>query len=387
MIVYAWARRTVGARAALVSGIILCLSARFLYLAGMVGMDSLLCACIVGALACGHVALAPVGALPRMSLGRWWWLASALCCGLGVMTKGPVALVLVLGPLLAWDWLDRRGARVKLGWWFAWVSIVLVVAAPWYGAITLRDPQATGTFFWLHNVLRYWAPFDHEKPGWFYLPGLVIGMVPWSLLLVPLVPYLWRRGRALVEAAPRRAGLFSLCVRVVLAVFLAVGMQARGLYSACLAVLGPGAWHFRDARFLSCALTRPISFIGAGALAVALLTASVLWLPQYHRKFGLGDDALRGARLPADTPVFCYPKRWDSVCFYLAREVPSFGPSDLRQMIALLRNAETLLFFKNDATFAQLLDALPAGMEFVPRTRLGCNVGIGLIRRKAARLR
>ena len=152
----------------------------------------------------------------------------------------------------------------------------------------------------------------------------------------------------------------------------------------CLAlVLGT----FVTSAFRRALLTTAKTLVGVGTLAVALLAGSLLWLPHYHRQFGLGGDALRGAALPADSPVICYPKCWDSVCFYLGREVPSFGPTELRQMIELLRKAETLLFFKNDVTFAQLLDALPAGLEFVPQARLGCNVNVGVIRRKAARLR
>src|SRR4051812_48866648 len=41
LITYAWSRRAVGPRAAFVGSVMLCLSARFLYLGGMVAMDSL----------------------------------------------------------------------------------------------------------------------------------------------------------------------------------------------------------------------------------------------------------------------------------------------------------------------------------------------------------
>ena len=234
VIVYAWARRTVerGQRWPAASFSV-CRRVSCIWPAWWAW--TVCCAPASSALAFGHIAQAPAGGWPRLSLGRWWWLASASCCGLGVMTKGPVAIVLVLGPLLAWHWLDRRGRSVTFRWWLAYLSVVLAVAAPWYVAIAAHDPQATGTFFWLHNVVRYWAPFDHEKPGWFYLPGLVIGMLPWSLLLIPLVPYLWRPGRRWTRRRPR-AGLFSARVRVVPAVFLAVGMQARPTFCLrCLA--------------------------------------------------------------------------------------------------------------------------------------------------------
>src|SRR5205823_1731212 len=100
-----------GHRAAVAGAVILCLSARFVYLGRMLTMDSLLCLWVMAALAAAHIAVC------EAKLRRRWWLLSALCCGLGLLTKGPVALVLVAVPVLAFQQLDRRTAR--LGWWWA----------------------------------------------------------------------------------------------------------------------------------------------------------------------------------------------------------------------------------------------------------------------------
>ena len=55
----------------------------------------------------GHLALA--------SGRRWGWgVLSAVLCGAGILTKGPVALVLVLPSLIALRWLDRTTAPMRL---------------------------------------------------------------------------------------------------------------------------------------------------------------------------------------------------------------------------------------------------------------------------------
>src|SRR5262249_39555429 len=102
LVTYFWGRRVAGARAGFWAGMMLSLSARFVYLGRLLTMNSLLCLCVVAALAAAHVALSG----PRL---RWrWWLLSAGSCGLGLLAKGPVALILVCVPVLLYRFLDPR---------------------------------------------------------------------------------------------------------------------------------------------------------------------------------------------------------------------------------------------------------------------------------------
>src|SRR5207302_6573145 len=101
LVTAAWGWRALGFWSGFVGGAILALSARFLYMAGMLSMDGLLTLWVVAALCAGHLAL--------RSGSRWIWCLSAGACGLGILTKGPVALALVLPPLVAITFMDRRG--------------------------------------------------------------------------------------------------------------------------------------------------------------------------------------------------------------------------------------------------------------------------------------
>ena len=116
-------------------------------------------------------------------LRRTWWLLSALACGLGVLTKGPVALVLVVGPLLAFRLLDRRCPPLTGAALAGYLATAAGVAAPWFVAVARTEPGFLGEFLWRQHVMRFLEPFDHQEPVWFFLPGLLLGLLPWTLLL------------------------------------------------------------------------------------------------------------------------------------------------------------------------------------------------------------
>src|SRR5207249_11895429 len=109
-----WGRRAFGARTALASALILALSARFIYLGRMLTMDPLLALWVTTALATAHAALS-AGAM------RWrWWLLSALASGLGLLTKGPVALALVLVPVALFH-------RATVRAWAAYLTVAVAL--------------------------------------------------------------------------------------------------------------------------------------------------------------------------------------------------------------------------------------------------------------------
>lgn len=215
LVTYGWGKRIVGARAAFAGALMLCLSARFVYWGRMLTMDTLLCLWVTAALAAAQAAVTG----PR--LRRGWWLLSAGCCGLGLLTKGPVALVLVAVPVAVYQLLDTRTNRPRWQAWLGYLVTALAVALPWYLAVMWQHPAFAGEFFWTHHVVRFLAPLDHQEPVWFFLPGLVLGMLPWSLLLVPLGRFL---GRHSWNTARRRSGALGF--------FLLAGLWCLVFFSA-----------------------------------------------------------------------------------------------------------------------------------------------------------
>src|SRR5205807_1861102 len=104
-------RRVIGTRPAFLAALVLVLTALFTQIGRIVLLDSLLTLFVTLALLLAHEAV-------RGRRLRWsWWIPSAICCGLGVLTKGPIALVLTAPPLATYVWLNRDKARLSLIVW------------------------------------------------------------------------------------------------------------------------------------------------------------------------------------------------------------------------------------------------------------------------------
>jgi dolichol-phosphate mannosyltransferase len=375
LLTYWWGRRVAGERAALCGALVLCLSAGFVYRQRMLNMDSLLCLWVTAALASAHVALT-AGSLLRQRC----WLLSAAACGLGLLTKGPVALVLIAMPLLLYSLLEPRCARPSWRDWSIFALIAVGLAAPWYIAVMMQVPDFAYTFFWRHHVERFVTPFDHEKPAWFYLPGLLAGMLPWTLLLPGFLRFLGRRSLRSAQRRPAALGFFLLSSLLCLIFFSVSGCKrpayilpampplalALGCYLHLLVPRVPpqaGAglqflWQWRSRGAGAATL---LVLTAAGAILVLagfkhLLRPSTIWIlsamtacgfalfckrrvswgvcaavtflvlafgvyylqPAYNRQFALRGSLHSRAVLAerGRLAIVCYPQRWDSVTFY-----------------------------------------------------------------------
>jgi dolichol-phosphate mannosyltransferase len=315
LVTYFWGWRTVGPRAALAGAAILCLSARFIYYGRMVTMDPVLTLWITGSLAAAHLALTRRYSA-NTSLNhplRWrWWVISAVACGLGILTKGPVALALTAVPVFAVQALDPRMPRPRLSAWLAYAMTSVGTALPWFVAVAQLQGGFAEYFFWQHNVLRFVAPFDHEGPPWYYLPGLVVGLLPWTLLLPGFVWFLCRRSVRTANRRPAALGFFVATFLWCLLFFSAAGCKrpayilpalppfalALGCYLA--AIVPARRWTttvgFFAARFSRLALRATVLVVMASAMIALAAIGTDLITPAFGLTM-LGFAALAGACL------------------------------------------------------------------------------------------
>jgi dolichol-phosphate mannosyltransferase len=202
--IYLFGRRVAGARAAFLAALALALMGGFIQCGRVLILDSLLTLCVTLALLTAYEAV-------RGGQVRWaWWLGSALCCALGVLTKGPVALVLLAPPVAAHVWLRRNATRLSLAHWATYGGLVVGLAAPAYAAIIHRDPHFAYRFFVDQHLVRFFRNEYHLRPVWYYVPVLLVGCLPWSVLLVPLTRFLFSRSPEVKAARPKALGFFLL---------------------------------------------------------------------------------------------------------------------------------------------------------------------------------
>ncbi|OZI64477.1 ArnT family glycosyltransferase [Bordetella genomosp. 11] len=153
--------------------------------------------------------------LARHTAGRGWGYAFFAGLAIGLLAKGPVAVVLVAGAIVPWLlWCrlfapaDARPAR-RLPW-IGGILLVAVLALPWYAAAELKTP----------GFLRYFILGEHfyrfVDPGWkgdmygsahdsaygaIWLQWLVASL-PWGILGLLALAWRCRRWTTVRERLP-----------------------------------------------------------------------------------------------------------------------------------------------------------------------------------------
>jgi hypothetical protein len=362
LLAYLLGRRSLGERSAFWGALLLALMPGFLGMGRLLLLDGVLALWVTVAL------LAAFEAARGPSLRRRWWAVSAAACGLGVLTKGPVILVLVAVPL----WLHRRltGAGAPLGWRarLAWVGLALAVALPWYVAVCLRAPDFAHYFLWEHNVLRFLAPFDHLEPVWYYVPPLLLGLMPGTLLLPAFLRFL---GTGNPEAAARRTPALGFVLLAGLWCVLFYSLSGSKLPTYILPafpLLALALGHFLAVS------PRPRLTRAAVALGLVVQFGGhylvVPWYASYRSPLPHWDEVARACG-EADTPLLCYPRHAHAVAFYLGREdMPSFRSKEVHRLCAKLKeHPRAVVLLTHRHSLRGLRQALPPELKVVRATR------------------
>jgi len=177
------------------------------------------------------VLLVLIGVLDAAYGKRRGWLLAGLGMGLGLLVKGPVVLLHVLPvTLLAPLWLDRQQRQ---GWlsWYGGVLISIAMAAVIALAWALPAAQAGGADYqqailWGQTVGRVAGSFAHAHPFWWYLPWLLVLLLPWYLF-----PGFWRQCAHRINSKQGKdfRFLLSWIVPVFVLLSLISGKQAKYL--------------------------------------------------------------------------------------------------------------------------------------------------------------
>jgi 4-amino-4-deoxy-L-arabinose transferase-like glycosyltransferase len=368
--VYGFGARLLGTRRGMLAGLALCFTTGFVLGGRYLILDSVWTLLLTLSLFSAHEAVRAPGF-------RWrWWVISAGSCGLAVLTKGPLALVLLAGPVLGFTWLDRRSARPTVLAWGVYLTVVLCLVAPWYAAVMLREPCFGHQFFVDQHLRRFFGEVYHSRPVWFYAPVLLAGCLPWSLLAVPV-------GRLLLSR-PARAdrppalGFFVLWASWVVLFF----SFSRGkLPTYVLPALPPIALllsGYLDRLLFRAVRTEarfpwqaPRPWLGVAVLAgvgIVVCMAQTL-IPTFARWRSVRDQMPAVVRMLEGAPAVAasYPQQWNTVAFYLGREsVPTVHMQSGRHVTDFLHEQpRVLLVVPHDADLDVCRRLLPPGRRIV----------------------
>jgi 4-amino-4-deoxy-L-arabinose transferase-like glycosyltransferase len=284
---YVAGRRLYGEAAGVISGLALATSLEYIVLARLAILDTMLIFFMTVATLWTFFAL-------RDGDRRAFWIA-VFAAALGVMVKGPVAIVLPVLTLIVWyACVGREHRAVLFGSirampWLAGTVVFLIVAGWWFGLQTaLHGGAFLAEYIGRSTFSRYVTPFENQPgPVYYYIPILLLGFFPYVAFLPKAIKEAWR--------ARTSDDIFLLCAAAVPFVFFSVAQTKLPNY---LAIIFPAlsilvgdlvgrAIERNDLRSLRGALIML-------PLALVLLTVAIVVYVQMQR---LGDVAQLAAPL------------------------------------------------------------------------------------------
>jgi 4-amino-4-deoxy-L-arabinose transferase-like glycosyltransferase len=164
----------------------------------------------------------------RPSHRRRYLLLMYAAAGLGVLTKGPLAVVLPAMAFVVYLAVQRRLRDIPRMYPLTGALIVLAIVAPWYLMVYAEHGwDYIRTFFIDENLGRYADTFgEQSRPFYFYGPVLLTELFPWSLFVPAALWVAWKTARRQAEShhsggatTPALARLLLSWVAVIVLVF------------------------------------------------------------------------------------------------------------------------------------------------------------------------
>jgi 4-amino-4-deoxy-L-arabinose transferase-like glycosyltransferase len=149
--------------------------------------------------------------------------------GVGVLAKGPAAVVLAGGAIAIWALTTSHWrAAIRLAHPLA-IAAFCAVALPWYALCAKRNPDFLHVFIFQHNFERYLTPlFQHQQPFWFFAPITILALLPWSAFLIASAQgtlRLWRE-----KSWKNSPGFFVACWAIFPIVFFSFSQSKLPSY-------------------------------------------------------------------------------------------------------------------------------------------------------------
>ncbi len=233
---YLLGRRMFGPRAGLLGAAILATTVSWPILGRVVLTDMLVSSLVFLALAFWWI-----GARQSQARAQGWaffafWTALAL----GVLAKGPVAVILVMGTLGAYVILSGEWGSLRKMRWLPGVIWATLLAAPWFFVVQSRNPEYFKAFWIDQNFGRFLgtlAEQDHANgPLYFFewMPGLLF---PWTLFAIPALFVGWKKlfptrdpNGLKTRSETSRAALFLVCGALAAPLFFSLSSSKLVTY-------------------------------------------------------------------------------------------------------------------------------------------------------------
>jgi len=123
---------------------------------------------------------------------RTWMLIAWSALALAVLSKGLIGVVLPGASLFVYSLLTRDWAVWRRLHLVAGLLLFALIAAPWFIAASLANPEFFH-FFFIHEHFERFLTNEHHREGawWYFLPIFAVGILPWLTVFVWTAPRMW----------------------------------------------------------------------------------------------------------------------------------------------------------------------------------------------------
>jgi 4-amino-4-deoxy-L-arabinose transferase-like glycosyltransferase len=268
-LVWLFARRAFGLRAAALSVVALVTMPIFVVYARLVIFDVPLTFFVIAAIFAGYIAEEHEGWARRR-----WYLASAAAVGLATLVKGPVGFIVPFVVLAAFHLVERRPAAIARIVAPMNLALFFALVLPWFFGLAHERPDFPRYGLVEETFHRFTSDqFNRSEPIWFFGWVIAGGALAWTFAMPEAIVATWKARARL--ARPERL-LVTWVIAVVVffslsqskrAGYVLPGMIAIALLLGRLADLAFAEPRGRAARILG----RAVLALGAIALVGAVL--------------------------------------------------------------------------------------------------------------------
>jgi 4-amino-4-deoxy-L-arabinose transferase-like glycosyltransferase len=134
------------------------------------------------------------------------YLAIFYCfLALGTLAKGPLAPLLAAIVIVIFAVVKSDYSLLWRTLWIPGVLLFCAVALPWYVAVQMKNPEFFRIFILQHNLARFGTNlYRHKEPFWYYIPVVLLGLVPWTVFvaasLVETIRVWWAERREMLAS-------------------------------------------------------------------------------------------------------------------------------------------------------------------------------------------
>lgn len=124
---------------------------------------------------------------------RLWMHVAWAALAFSVLSKGLMGIVLPGAVIVLYTLIERDFGLWKRLHLFSGIALFMAIAAPWFIAVSIANPEFFH-FFFIHEHFERFLTKTHGRyePWWWFIPVLAAGILPWLITLIDSLAHAWK---------------------------------------------------------------------------------------------------------------------------------------------------------------------------------------------------